>query len=214
MRACDIFMERQGVFLGEHGFISDPGQVERTASGAIVVYHYTRTERLQQIFAEGSGLWARLPIVSTEFRPEFEGYHLVEALLEPLPRWITNSPYFGDFGLELMRGYVGNILLRIEVPMDFPGLYIVDAAHNFECKHVINRGKPVLNLGYDCRTGHEVCRAEINSYMPLTQYQGGYVAPNVRIIRYGQGIAIPKQYVSICAVQPLKPSLREGQFRA
>lgn len=204
MRLCDLFLRQQGIRLEDYGYISDPGQVERTSANGYVVYHYTRVEHLASIFAPDGGLRARLSVESPEFRPEFEGYYVVEAFLEPLPRWIIASPYFGDLGLELMRGYVGDILLRIEVPFNFPDLYVMENAHRFECKHIQHRGRPVLNLGYDCRTGEEVCHAEINSYIPLDQYRGGYVAPNVRVLRFGKGLTIPKQYLSICQIQPLK----------
>ena len=87
------------------------------------------------------GLRARLPVLATDLTPEFESCHLVEGLLEPDPIWLSGS-YFGDLPLEMVRDVVGDYLLRVEVPSDFPGLYVVDHAHGFECKHVTRRGRP------------------------------------------------------------------------
>ncbi len=192
----------RGLFLGRLGYLPDPGRVARRNNGSIVLYHYTRPERLDQILREGSGLWARLPVVNDGTQPEFDGCHLVEAFLEPLPRWVTTCPYFGDLALEMMRSYVGDLLLCIELPEDFPGLYVADYAHNLECKHVTRRGRAVLNLGYDCRTGHQVCRADVNSYVPLDVYEGGHIAPNVKIVRHSEGIAVPSEYITVCELQP------------
>jgi hypothetical protein len=203
LRPCDVFLQQQGLLLGEHGFVPDPGRVEHTQDFKLVFYHYSRSEALSSIFAPGSGLLAQLPVVSDKPGPHFEGYFLIEGLLEPLPLWLTESPYFGNLGLEMIRTYVGNVLLRIELPEDFPNLYVADAAHNFECKHILRRGKPALNLNYDCNTGREVCTAEVNSYIPLTQYRGGHVAPNVKALRQGEGIVIPQEFISISTVQPL-----------
>jgi hypothetical protein len=136
-------------------------------------------------------------VVHCDVAPEFVGSYLVEALLEPLPKWATESPYFGDFGLEMLRAYVGDVLLRIKVPQDSPGLYVADIAHNFECKHLQKRGGAALDLGYDCRTGHEVCKAEIHSYVPLLDYCGGHVMPNVKVVRQGEGVAIPSEFISL-----------------
>lgn len=183
MRKCDIFLNERGHLLGEHGFISDAGRVERTINGNIVFYHYSHQENLEKIFSPNNGLWARLNVVHCDIALEFVGSYLVEALLEPLPIWVNCSPYFGDLGLEMMKAYVGNILLRIEVPPDFPNLYVADTTHNFECKHLERRERVALDLDYDCRTGHESCKAEINSYIPLLQYNGGHVAPNIKVIR-------------------------------
>lgn len=202
-RPCDLFLQERGHLLGDHGFIADPGRAEYTAEGNIVFYHYTYRRHLDAILAPGSGLWARLPVVHCDVAPEFVDCHLVEGLLEPLPTWLWQSPYFGDLGLEMMHTYVGDTLLRIEVPASLPGLYVADAAHNFECKHQERRGHSTLGLSYNCQTGEEVCRAEIYSYMPLQQYQGGHVAPNVKVVRQGEGIAIPQRWISLPPTQPL-----------
>ncbi len=203
-RPCDLYLENRGILLGENGYTPDPGQVERTPDGGgIVFYHYTRPERLDQILADGSGLWARLLVVgSKRLVPELTGCHTVQGLLEPLPRWFHQCPYFSDLGGEMVNDYVGGLLLRITVPSDFPGLYVADCAHGFECKHLARRGHTVLGLGYDCRTGHEVSQALVNSYVPIQEYRGGHITPIVEMTRRGEGIVIPRDYISIADVQP------------
>jgi hypothetical protein len=166
-----------------------------------VLYHYTRSKHLDTILL--NGLKAQLPIVLAEAIPNLCGRYLVEAFLEPLPQWITNSPYCGNLGLELMRAYVGNILLQITLPSTFADIYVADAAHNFECKHQSRHNQSALKLGYDCQIGEEVCQAEVNSYIPLSTYQGGHIAPNVKITRQGSGIAVPPRYIKISDKQPL-----------
>ena len=73
-----------------------------------------------------------------------------------------------------------------------------------DCKYQNERGQPALNLGYDCRTGHEVTLAEANSYIPIDEYQGGHVLPNVKATRLGEGMVVPRECVAICDVQPLR----------
>jgi len=196
MRACEMFINNRGLLLGEFGYEPDPGQVEYTSEG-IVFYHYTWPENLDKIFAAGSGLEARLSVPTLDLIPQFAGCYLVEGFLEPLPKWLANSPYFGDLGMQMMREYVGGVLLRIEVPVGFPQLYVSDYAHVLECKHLSRRGRPALGLGYDCSTGHESVLAEVNSYIPITDYHGGHVAPNVKAVREGEGVVIPREYISI-----------------
>lgn len=202
-RPCDIFLQSHGRLLGKHGFVADPGYVRYTGNGDVMLYHYTHLENLDKVLREG--LRAQLQIVMADDIPNLCGRYLVEAFLEPLPQWVTNSPYFGNLGLELMRAYVGNILLQITLPTAFSDVdvYVADAAHNFECKHQSRRGQSALKLGYNCQIGQEVCRAEANSYIPLSNYQGGHVAPNVKITRHGAGIAVPSCYISVCDTQPL-----------
>jgi hypothetical protein len=202
MRPCDVFLRSQGHLLGEHGFVADPGCVQYTVNEEILLYHYTRSEHLNKVLMDG--LQARLPIVLADENPNLRNRYLVEAFLEPLPQWLTNSPYFGNLGLEFMQAYVGNILLEITLPL-VVGLdvYVADAAHSFECKHQNRRGRSVLRLGYDCRSGQEVCQAEVNSYIPVSSYRGGHIAPNVKITRQGAGIAVLPQYIAICDRQPL-----------
>jgi hypothetical protein len=128
---------------------------------------------------------------------------MVEGLLSPLPQWLTASPYFGDLGIEMFRLYIGSVLLRIEVPLTFQDLYIADYAHILECKHFKHRGIAPLNLGYDCRTGHEVTRAYVHSYIRALDYVGGHVAPVVQAVRKDTGIAIPCKYIHIAELQPM-----------
>ena len=194
-------MRKRGVLLADYGYTSDPGCLEFTDS-TIVFYHYTWVERAEGLLEPGSGLWARLPVVSAP--PDLAGCYLVEGLLEPLPLWMTESPYFGDLGLEMLREFVGDLLLRVEVPRDFPGLYVADYAHTLEAKHVSRRGSPALDLGYDTTTGKEVGRSEANSYIPAIEYRGGHLAPEVKATRRGQGIAVPAKYVTVSETQPFR----------
>ena len=194
-------MNKRGELLASHGYTPDPGLVQMTES-TVTFYHYTHKENVKKILAASGGLWARLPVVSPP--PDLQGLHLVEGLLEPLSRWMIASPYFGDLGLEMLREYAGDILLRIEVPRDFPGLYVADFAHVLESKYVLRRGSPALNLGYDCTTGEEVCKADANSYIPVLEYVGGHVAPEMKATRRGPGIAVPSQFIKVSDVQPLQ----------
>lgn len=103
----------------------------------------------------------------------------------------------------MMRQYIGDRLLRIEVPDAFPGLYVADDAHILECKHVDRRGRPALRLGYDCRTGHESIQAYVDSYVPAADYAGGHVAPVMQVVRHGSGCAVPVRYVALAVDRPL-----------
>ena len=73
MRRCEIFLRERGVLLGDHGFTPDPGRLETTGS-TIVFYHYTRPEKADKVLEEGSGLWARLRVLSEH--QDLEGLHL------------------------------------------------------------------------------------------------------------------------------------------
>ena len=201
MRPCEVFLRERGVCLGDHGFTPDPGRLETTDS-SIVFYHYTRSEKVEKILEASGGLWARLRVVSPPL--ELEGHHLAEGLLEPLLLWLTDSPYFGGLGLEMLKKYVGDLLLRVEVPRDFPGLYVADYGHILELKHLSRRGRLALHLGYDTATGHEVVRSGTNSYVPVAEYRGGHLAPEVKATRRGQGIVVPAKYIEVCDVQPLR----------
>lgn len=200
MRVCETFLQNRGVLLGDHGYRGDPATVEKSPAGGTVFYHYTHRNKLEEI-AESGGLRARLPVLATDLTPEFEGCHFVEGLLNSYPNWFSGS-CFGDLPLEMVRNVVGDYLLRVEVPCDFPGLYVIDHAHGFECKHVTRRGSPVLDIGYDCRTGHEVVRATVHSLIPAADYRGGHIAPGMQAIRKGKGIAIPQSYISVSESQP------------
>jgi hypothetical protein len=201
MRLCETFMNERGHLLADHGYTPDPGRLELTEQ-TITFYHYTREEHLAKILAVHGGLWARLPVVSPP--PGLVGLYLVEGLLEPLPRWLTDSAYFGNLGLELIKEFVGDVLLRVRVPRDFPGLSVADYAHVMEAKHVLRRERPALDLGYDCTTGSETSRADAYSYVPALAYMGGHVAPELKATRIGPGIAVPSEYISVAQEQPLK----------
>ncbi len=54
------------------------------------------------------------------------------------------QPSFGDLGMQMLRGVVGDLLLRIELPVSFPGLYVADFAHPLECPHYERRGRAPL----------------------------------------------------------------------
>ena len=203
MRPCDIFLQQRCVLLGEYGYDADWSSIETTPDSWFVFYHYTREQNLSKVFDAG-GLYARLPVVSAEHIPQLKGHYLVEGLLQPLPGWMESSKYFGDLCLSMMRQYVGDLLLRITVPPDFPNIYVADMAHNFESKYWERHGETPLNLGYDCQTGHEVTLAEANSYIPLHEYKGGHILPNVKITRCGEGLVIPNRYINVCEEQPLR----------
>jgi hypothetical protein len=203
MRPCDLFLQQRFALLGENGYKADLATVEYTSNGWPVFYHYTREDHLYQIFESG-GLFARLPVVGAEHLPDLNGSYLIEGLLQPLPEWMMNNPYFGDFCIQMLREYVGDLLLQIILPDDFPGLYVAEMAHNFDCQYQYRFGHSALNLGYDCRTGQEVVLAEANSYIPLHQYHGGHILPNVKATRHGEGLVIPSQYIHICDLQPLR----------
>ncbi len=116
---------------------------------------------------------------------------------------MSHSQYFGDFCLRMLRRYVGDLLLRITLPPDFAGVYVADMAHNFDCKYQDEHGRPALKLGYDCRTGREVTVAEANSYVPVREYAGGHVLPNVKATRRGEGLVIPRDCITVSDIQPL-----------
>jgi hypothetical protein len=89
-RIGDLFLDHWRQLLGDHGFIPDPGEVERTASGGIVYYRYTHPEHLDAILAPDGGPYARLPVVQSERSAELAGGYITEGLLEPLPGgWAT-----------------------------------------------------------------------------------------------------------------------------
>jgi hypothetical protein len=200
-RLCDVFLRQRGALLGAHGFTPDPTPAEHSAAGGVVFYHYTRPEHLDVIMATG-GLYARLPVVNAEHIPELAGCYQVEGLLEPWPAWMADSQYFGDLCGRMMQKYVGDLLLRITLPPGFPGVYVAEMAHGLEAKYVTETGHPALNVGYDCRTGQEVCRAGANSYVAVENYRGGHVMPGVKATRRGEGLVIPAACLAVSAVQP------------
>jgi len=201
-RSGDLFLNEWGRLLGEQGFVPDLGTVERTPAGGIVYYRYTHPDHLPAILAPEAGLSARLPVVQSERSAELAGGYITEGLLDPLPCWLTTSPYFGDLGLQMLRQVAGDLLLRVELPADFPGLYVADFAHNLECAHRQRRGRPALGLGYDCTNGQEATLAYLHSYVPVAEYHGGHVAPVFKVVRHGPGIAVPRRFITVADVQP------------
>jgi hypothetical protein len=190
-------LAERGILLGALGWTPDPGRVQR-AGQHIRLYHYTRPDAVQSVLRPDGGLIARRPVV-WDLPPSLVGGFVVEGFLEPLPAWLQSSPYFGALGWGLFRQHVGDVLLRIEVPADFPGMYVADYAHMLECKHASQRGRPALGLGYDCSDGRDCTRAYVNSFVPIGAYTGGHLAPVVQIVRQGPGLALPAQYLSLDA---------------
>lgn len=198
----EAFTKWRGRFLGDLGYHVDKSKVEYSSNGYVVFYHYTHADNIEKIFTSDSGLFARLRVYCPNPPEELVDCYLSEGFLEPLPAWLTESPYFGDLGMRLVRNYIGDVLLRIAVPKDFPGLYVSDYAHHLECKHWNLNGSTPLNLGYDCSTGQQVTQAYVNSYIEAVEYKGGHLAPLMQCVRKGQGIVIPNRYITISQFQP------------
>jgi hypothetical protein len=188
--------------LGDRGYEPDPGTVEQTAD-TITYYHYTHRAAVESITARREGLLARRPVACPSPPPQLIGAYLTEGFLEPLPRWLRHSPHFGDLGFALLRAYIGDVLLCIELPRDYPGLYVADYAHVLECKHVEHQGGSALGLGYDCRTGHVSTQAYVESYIRATEYRGGYLAPMVQVVRQGPGRTVLAPFIRVAVDQPL-----------
>ena len=205
-RLADQFLQRPGLTLAQFGYEPDPGRV-RGEGERLVFYHYAHEDRVAAILADDGGLRARpRPVLEHPNLPAaLKGCHLVEGLLDPMPQWARASPYFGDLGLEMLRRYVGPLLLRIELPVDTPGVYVADFAHVLEAKHALRRGRAPLGLGYKVQTGEEVGAAELHSYIPVQAYAGEHVAPLVKFFRRGPGLCIPSRYIRIADEQPLMP---------
>ena len=90
----------------------------------------------------------------------------------------------------------------MDLPPGFQGVWVADYGHPLEAK-AVQQGKPApLDLGYDCRTGHEANRAYAHSLVPVETYAGGHLAPVVTVMRPGPGIAVPRACVSVAEVQP------------
>ena len=197
----NIFLHQKGQLLGHHGYVPDPDSIEQTMS-SFVFYHYTHQERLAQVLKEG--LSARIPFLTNDLTPEFEGYHMVEGFLSPLPVWLCESIYFGDFGYKMVCRALGDVLLRVEVPKARGNLYVSDFAHSLECLYFEKQGMAPLNLGYDCRDGRNSVRAYANSFIKAELYQGGHVAPIAHVLRRGQGTAVPSEHIHVATTQPLQ----------
>ena len=202
-RRGERFLSRRGELLGALGFKDDPGRPHRRPDGGLTVWHYARRNRLPFILGAAGGLKARKrAFFSTELTPEFDGMYTVEGFLDPKPRWLDDSPYFGGEGGFRWRGWIGEVLLRIDLPPGFRGVWVADYGHPMEAK-AVQQGEPApLDLDYDCRTGHESNRAYAHSLIPIETYAGGHLAPVVTVMRPGPGIAIPRACVSVAEVQP------------
>ena len=202
-RPGERFLSRRGEVLGDYGFEDDPGRPEWRADGGLTFWHYTRRNRLSLILGTAGGLRARKrAFFSTELTPEFEGLYTVEGFLDTKPRWLDDSPYFGGEGGRRWRGWIGEVLLRVDLPPGFQGVWVADWGHPLDVM-AVQRGEPSpLGLGYDSRTGHEANRAYAHSVVPIETYSGGHLAPVVTVMRPGPGIAIPRVCVSVAEVQP------------
>ncbi|MBP1080815.1 MULTISPECIES: hypothetical protein [Bacillus] len=200
-RLADEFLTNKGMTLGEKGFQTDTQLVETLPNSNIVFYHFTKEDKLESIFS--NGLYSYRPVACPKPPQEFEHCYLVEGFLEPFPKWLKQNIYFGNLGIESVQNYIGNVLLRIEVPFDYPGIYIADYAHVIECKYWRITGKQPLGLGYHCQNGYEATQAYVNSYIPIKDYIGGHLAPVVQVLRRNRGITIPDRYISISSIQPL-----------
>ncbi|ADK15308.1 hypothetical protein [Clostridium ljungdahlii] len=196
------FLCKRELYLKDKGYKILPNQIKFHKNN-IVFYHYTHSKFLHMIFSKNSGLYARRQVSCPNIPEEFNDCYLIEGFLDPLPKWLTEDYYFGNLGFEMVRRYIGNVLLRVELPMNFSGLYIADYAHILDCKHTNLRGTSPLDLGYDISNGHEATQAYVNSYIPVKKYEGKHMAPVIQIIRKEKGIAVPNKYLSVCKLQPI-----------
>ena len=206
-RRGDRFLNERGQLLGACGFQDDPGRPAWRSDGGLTIWHYAREERLEFILGTAGGLKASRPaFFSTELTPDFDDLFMVEGFLDPKPAWLDESPYFGGDGGRRWRGYIGDLLLRVDLPPGFAGVWVADYGHPLEAK-AVQQGNPApLDLGYDCRTGHEANRAYAHSLVPAETYTGGHLAPIVTVMRPGPGIAVPRSCVSVAEIQPRTPS--------
>lgn len=197
------FLDNRYKTLDELGYKTDvePMMIE---SGQYTFFHYTHEKYVEEILTENSGLYARRPVACPDPPAEFRDAFLVEGFLQPLPCWLSRNEYFGSLGLELVMKYIGDLLLEITVPIHFPGLYIADYAHIMECKLGSNPTARGLGLGYDCTNGKECTQSFVNSYLPISHYNGQHIAPVVQVIRKGKGLVIPREYIRVSGVQPRK----------
>ena len=211
-RAGERFLSRRGELLGDLGFEDDPGRPHWRPDGGLTFWHYSRRSRLPLILGTAGGIKARRrAFFSTDLTPDFDEMYMVEGFLEPKPQWLDDSPYFGGEGGYRWRGWIGEALLRLDLPAGFQGVWVADYAHPMETKAVQNGRRAPLNLGYDRRTGHEANRAYAHSLAPITTYRGGHLAPVVTVMRPGPGIAVPRACVSVAELQPrLRESGEDG----
>ncbi|MFD3445962.1 hypothetical protein ACFDTO_15320 [Microbacteriaceae bacterium 4G12] len=195
MRKCEPFIQQTGIYLRSLGFKTDTAEIQYGSEGNLVFYHYTYKEHLNEIFKESGGLYAYRPVACPKVPPYLQNHFLTEGFLSPIPNWATNNEYFGDLGRELIEQFIGDTILRVEVPKTFSSIYIADYAHILECKS-LNKSSP-LNLGYDCSSGTEVTQAYVNSYIPARNYKGGHIAPIVQLTRKNPGIIVPNKFISL-----------------
>lgn len=199
MRKCEPFIHQKGLYLGDLGYKTDKTEIEYGGEGKLVFYHYTYKEHLNKIFAKKSGLYAYRPVACPKVPTYLQNHFLTEGFLSPTPNWFTNNDYFRNLGKGLVKKFVGNIILRVEVPKEFLSIFIADYAHILECKSLDKDKKEgsSLNLGYDCSSGTEVTQAYVNSYIPVDNYKGGHIAPIVQLTRENSGVIIPNEYITI-----------------
>ena len=196
--------------LSKYGFNSDPGKIAEDDE-FYKIFHFTHSSRLEEILSEESGgILARRALPEAEYLAEFSGFYQTEGFLEPFPQWLFPSPYFSDVGLSLVERYIGDVLLEINVPKHFDELYVAEFAHALEIKHTLQMGGPALWMDYsdelDSRLG-------ALSLMPLSTYRGQYLAPVVKILRRGAGIAVPGKYIRVSDVQPFSNTPPNGPYR-
>jgi hypothetical protein len=197
MRKCEPFIQQKGLYLGELSYKTDKTEVQYTDEGNLVFYHYTYKEHLNKIFKEDGGLYTYRSVACPKVPTYLQNHFLTEGFLSPIPNWFTNNEYYKNLGKELVQQFIGNIVLKIEVPKGFSSIYIADYAHVLECKSLNRNQCSSLKLGYDCSSGREVTQAYVNSYIPADVYKGGHIAPIVQITRENPGIVIPSKYISL-----------------
>ncbi|MDY0943630.1 hypothetical protein [Priestia megaterium] len=202
MRKCESFIQQKGLYLGELGYKTDRTEIEYTNEGNLIFYHYTYKKHLRKIFKEDSGLYAYRPVTCPEVPTYLQNHFLIEGFLSPRPYWFTNNEYYEDLGKELVQQFIGDIVLRVEVPKSFSSIYIADYAHVLECKSLNRNQSLSLKLGYDCSSGREATQAYVNSYILADEYRGGHIAPVVQLTRKNSGIVIPSKYISMYNEQP------------
>lgn len=197
-------LSQHGLLLGEHGFQIGADPTFPQSDHSLIFYHYTYEDRPDPILSKNGGLYAYRPVACPQPPEPLKTAYLTEAFLEPLPKWLTEHAHFKNLGLQMVGRYIGTVLLRIEVPSDFPGLYVADFAHILECKYYDRHGVFPLGLGYNCQNGHHATQGYVNSYIPVQTYRGGHLAPVVQAVRQGPGIVIPSAYISVSSIQPLQ----------
>lgn len=188
-----LFLEQEGMRLGQYVEVEE--ESSDLADGMLTFYHYTHADRI--------GLYAQRPVACPQVPAPYQDSYLVEGFLQPLPNWLTHCPYYGNLGYNLMRQYIGDVLLEVAIPVDEFLIAVADYAHILHCKQDTGAGTG-LPLGYDCRDGREPTQAYVNSYIPITKYDGGHGCPVVQVMRKGEGLAIPNRCIRISKMQPLQ----------